>query len=258
LHEIIDSLPPTGHGKSRTAVQLADCDFYHHMIFPGGEQQAGHWDLRPCVDDYLGHLDYSGKKVIEIGPASGFLTFALEARGATVTGIELSRDYVGDVVPLPGRDPAAERRDREALVARVINSFWYGHGRMGSHASVYYGDARELPDDLGTFDIGLLGAVLLHSRDPAGMLISCANRVTENIVIVDGWHDWMEGEINPALRFVPEPHGRNNHTWWQISPKYLEHLLAVLGFKVDAVHRFKATHLGAKTYQLYSLVAHRK
>jgi hypothetical protein len=156
------------------------------MSLPGGEQHAGHWDLRACVDDYLGHLGYSGKKVIEIGPASGFLTFAMEARGATVTGIELSRDYIGDVVPLPGRDPVAEQKNRETLVSRTINSFWYSHERMGSRASVYYGDARQLPDDLGTFNIGLLGAVLLHSRDPASIVISCAMRATENIVIVDG------------------------------------------------------------------------
>jgi hypothetical protein len=67
----------------------------------------------------------------------------------------------------------------------------------------------------------------------------------------------MEGETNPMLRFVPQPGLRNNYTWWQISPKFLERLLAVLGFKVDAVHRFEATHLGDKTYQLYSLVASR-
>jgi hypothetical protein len=124
--------------------------------------------------------------VIEIGPASGFLTFEMERRGAPVTAVELSKDYVGDIVPLADQDPDEERARREEIVARTINSFWYGHERTKSSASVYYGDSRYLPNTIGSFDIGVLGAVMLHSRDPAGMLISCANHVTDQLVIVDG------------------------------------------------------------------------
>ena len=250
------NLPPTGYGKGRTGLRVEDCFFYHHLMLPNGEEQPGVWDLRSCVDDYLGRIDYAGKRVLEIGPASGFLTFAMEERGARVTGVELSEDYVGDIVPLGDRDPAIERKEREALVNRVINSFWYGHERTGSRADIFYGDARLLPQEIGTFDIGLIGAVLLHSRDPTSIIMSCANRVTEHIVVVDAWHDWMDTEPNPILRFVPDGGGRNNHTWWQISPKYLERVLGILGFKFTALHRFEATHLG-KVYPLYSLVARR-
>jgi hypothetical protein len=67
----------------------------------------------------------------------------------------------------------------------------------------------------------------------------------------------MKHETNPSIRFVPTAGARNNHTWWQMSPRYFEQLLTIIGFKVDALYRFEATHMGAKPYQLYSLVAHR-
>jgi 16S rRNA A1518/A1519 N6-dimethyltransferase RsmA/KsgA/DIM1 with predicted DNA glycosylase/AP lyase activity len=34
------------------------------------------------VDDYLGHVELRGKRILEIGPASGFLTVEMEKRGA--------------------------------------------------------------------------------------------------------------------------------------------------------------------------------
>jgi O-methyltransferase len=248
---------PTGFFEPRKSVRLEDCEFYHHIAYPNGEEHTGHWDLRGCVEDYLGRLDYSGSKVIEIGPASGYLTFAMEARGANVTAVELSNDYVGDIVPLPGRDPTREEYNRKQLVDRVIKSFWYGHERMNSRATVYYGNARCLPDDIGIFDIGLLGAVMLHSRDPFGMLIACANRVKQRIVIVDAWHEWMERN-EPFLRFVPERANRNNnHTWWQISPSSLAQLLGILEFEVETIYRFVGLRSGTHPYPLYSLVARR-
>jgi predicted nicotinamide N-methyase len=42
------------------------------------------------VDPYLGNFDFVGKRVLDVGAASGFLTFEMEKRGAEVvaqTGI---------------------------------------------------------------------------------------------------------------------------------------------------------------------------
>ena len=56
---------------------------------PGGGKIIGLWDLRQTVDDYLGRIDFAGKRVLEIGPASGFLTIEMERRGADVVAVEL-------------------------------------------------------------------------------------------------------------------------------------------------------------------------
>ena len=68
---------------------LADCDFYHSMISPWVGKIIGLWDLRQTVDDYLGRIDFAGKRVLEIGPASGFLAIEMERRGADVVAVEL-------------------------------------------------------------------------------------------------------------------------------------------------------------------------
>ena len=88
--------PPQGIG-------LADCDFYHSMIIPGVGEIIGLWDLRQTVDDYLGRIDFAGKRVLEIGPASGFLTIEMERRGADVVAVELREGVGWDFVPFPGR-----------------------------------------------------------------------------------------------------------------------------------------------------------
>jgi hypothetical protein len=69
--------PPDG-------VKFEDCDFYHTVEIPGRGVVHGQWDLRKHVDDYLGGYCFVGKRVLEIGPASGFLTFEMERRGADV------------------------------------------------------------------------------------------------------------------------------------------------------------------------------
>ncbi len=71
-------------------ISLEDCYFYHVMDIPGlSEPTKGNWDLRKGVDEYLGHLDFNNKTVLELGPASGFLTFHIEKNGGKVTSIDL-------------------------------------------------------------------------------------------------------------------------------------------------------------------------
>jgi hypothetical protein len=41
-----------------------DCAFYHVIDLPGVGTTDGGWDLRGRVDDYLGHVDFAGKRVL--------------------------------------------------------------------------------------------------------------------------------------------------------------------------------------------------
>ncbi len=215
----------------------------------------GDWDLRQRVDVNLGFTDFSGRRVLEIGPASGFFTFAMEARGAEVTAIELCADYVGDIVPHIGVDMATARAERQALLDKILNSFWYGYERHRSRARVYYGDARRLPDFGHPFEIGLLSATLPHSTDALGVLMGVAQRVTARIVIVDAWKPWMQDEDAPVIRLVPDSFNRNPHTWWEFSPKFFASALGIAGFEIVATHRFDGLLRGTHPYPLYTVVA---
>src|SRR5690349_578991 len=76
-----------------------ECDWYHTVDIPGHGLIRGGWDLRDCVDDYLGRQQFAGCSVIEIGPASGFLTTMMEKRGASVTAVDTPLDTVWEFVP---------------------------------------------------------------------------------------------------------------------------------------------------------------
>ena len=82
------------------SISLEDCKFYHVQDIPGlSEPQKGSFDLRKGVNEYLGHVDFKNKTVLELGPASGFLTFHIEKMGGDVTSIELDyKKYGQDIV----------------------------------------------------------------------------------------------------------------------------------------------------------------
>ena len=50
---------------------VEECNFYHSTDIPGTGLVEGQWDLRAGFDEYLGGYDFSGKRVLEIGPATG-------------------------------------------------------------------------------------------------------------------------------------------------------------------------------------------
>ena len=153
------------HSASSAPTSLEECFFYHSMEIPGLGLVRGQWDLRSNVDVYLGQVDFDGQRVLEIGPASGFLTFFMEHSGAQVVGCELSVGDHWDLVPFAGADPAAHVETRNDLMRALHNGFWYAHRAHRSKAGVTYGSVYDLSSDLGDFDIAVLGAVLLHLRD---------------------------------------------------------------------------------------------
>ena len=72
-----------------------ECSFYHHMDLPGPKEVGRGWDLRKTVDDYLGNFDFRGKRALDVGTASGFLTFEIEKRGAEVVSFDMASSATG-------------------------------------------------------------------------------------------------------------------------------------------------------------------
>jgi len=122
-------------------VELGDCSFYHIMELPGVGLTSGWWDLRDGVDEYLGHVPLRGARVLEIGPASGFLTVEMEKRGAHVVAVEITDEHGWDLVPFPPSILTDGMRAQQAAGMRMLkNSFWLTHRLYRSRAQVFYGD----------------------------------------------------------------------------------------------------------------------
>jgi hypothetical protein len=107
----------------RDVTRLDECLFYHKMDIPGYGTVEGDWDLRGREKAYLGNVDLAGKRVLEIGPANGQLTFAMERMGADVIAYDLSEDDEWDVVPYAGTDIKEYHRSRRKNLLTVNNGF---------------------------------------------------------------------------------------------------------------------------------------
>jgi hypothetical protein len=131
------------------------CDFYHVVDLPEGTTTDGFWDLREKADEYLGDIELSGKRVIEIGPASGFLSFHMERQGARVAAIEPPIELLWDLVPQANINLSEVRHSFGTHLARVRNSFWYLHTYYGSNVECYEIEAYHIPPQPVQLDIGV-------------------------------------------------------------------------------------------------------
>ena len=219
-----------GLAASRSGIGLDDCDFYHSMSLPTGEEIVGPWDLRGGEHAYVGGVEVAGRRVLEFGPASGYLTFWMEQAGASVVAFEAGFDRSVDVLPAAGADVAGTRAALMTYVDRIQNSWWYARGAFASSAQIAYGDIYALPGDIGAFDIALFGSILLHLRDPFGAIAEAARVTTEAIVVTDVLRgDSIDIDAPATLEFAPV--GVTNLSgWWAVSPSAVARMLQVLGF----------------------------
>jgi SAM-dependent methyltransferase len=181
----MNTAPQTPFAAPIDVTDIAECYFYHTMDVPGHGVLTGEWDLRGGVDDYLGHEDVAGKRVLEIGTASGFLCFEMERRGADVVAYDLSAAQSWDIVPYAGLDLAQELAQRRDHITRLNKSWWFNHRALGSRANVVYGTVYAIPASIGPIDLCTFGAILLHVRDPFLALQNAAALRPSTIVVTE-------------------------------------------------------------------------
>jgi SAM-dependent methyltransferase len=247
-----------GHGASnmptnvcpyavpRRGLKLSECQFYHTMDIPEvGEVRGfdgGNWDLRPSIDDFLGGIDFNGKRVLEVGPASGFLTFEMERRGGNIVSVEIPSDHRYDIVPY-----ANMRTDWQKAIENVwpllTNGYWFAHEKFKSNAQVVYASAYDIENrDLGSFDISLMSNMLLHNRDPLKIMQNCARLTASTVIVIDLIDPVLEDCELPLLKFQPNPDAQAGHEdwnqWWRLSTRFVRDVLTVVGFRHFELTRF--------------------
>jgi SAM-dependent methyltransferase len=190
---------------------------------------CGEWDLRGNTQHYLGDVELKGRSVLEIGPASGYLSFYMEDQGAHVTCLEPSMAHLWDIVPFEGFDTVRWRQEFTNSIEMVRNSFWYVHQQKKSRVRMVEGDPYALPEALGVFDVSLLACVLLHCRSPFDILRNVAAHTRRTVIVTE--------QHNPALGndalcgLLPHRHATPQvHTWWQFTPQFFISILGLLGF----------------------------
>jgi hypothetical protein len=257
-----DVAAATGTGvyaPKREIEDIADCYFYHVLDIPGHGVVGNEWDLRGREEEYLGKVNFNGKRVLELGTASGYLCRYMEGRGADVVGFDLAEDVAWDVVPFAQMDVERFTEEMKTHVERLKNGWWFCHRVFGSKAKVVYGNIYNIPKQIGPVDISTFGSILLHLRNPFVALQNALRLTKETVVVTDlylqgagtvqqklwprKWLDAFRRTVTgrmrttsplaelPVLLFVPDWRNPCPDTWWYLSPQAVVKFLGVLGFE---------------------------
>jgi SAM-dependent methyltransferase len=220
------------YATPRTIDRAEDCYFYHKMNIPGVGDVGETWDLSSSIDNYLGQFEYGGKRVLDVGTASGYLTFEMEKRGAEVVSFDIANGSMLDLVPYVDiQDNMEEVRQRfHNLTERLKNAYWFAHQRVGSKARVYYGDVYDLPGKLGAFDVAVFGMILSHLRDPFQALYSASRLARETIIVTNQMWECAD----PFGTFIPSLENGESAVWWGPSRALVTRMLSILGFEVQS------------------------
>jgi SAM-dependent methyltransferase len=211
-----------------------ECQFYHTLELPVSGVQRGQWDLRGRFEDYTLAMPMKGKTMLDVGTASGFLTFEAEKRGARVVSVDAASAARWERLPfaqnLPYIDRAAWDTHANHHLDAVKRSYWLAHRELGSEARVFYGDAYDIPDSLGIFDVVVVGQILVHLRDVIRAMTSITRRCGNTLIIAEG----MDLSEEPISRFYGRAHNpERDHSFWRHSVGLFRELLAMLGFRLD-------------------------
>jgi SAM-dependent methyltransferase len=251
-------LPNELFAAPRRIESPGECLFYHTLDIPGHGTIPGFWDIRGNEAQYLGNVLFKGKRVLEVGPASGQLSFFMERQGAEVVSVEAADESdwelywdVYDEVPDDLLYEEAVARDG---LERIKNSYWFGHRVFNSNARVHYGNAAALPSELGTFDASVIACALLHNKHPLRILESCARVTRETMIIVEPVREYQTSQT--PIEFLQTGENRWWETWWGFSPKYFVSLLRTMGFPYSRVSFHTQIGFGEPN-DLFTVVASR-
>lgn len=253
------------YAAPRRIDDLNECFFYHAMDLPGYGSVPGVWDLRGHESQYLGNVNLSAQRVLEIGPASGHLAFFMERAGAEVVSVEAAEDYPWefgwDISERAPEALAPQLAAHRAMMQRLRNSYWLAHRVLASQAKVHYGSAYAIPADLGRFDVSVIGCVLLHNKQPLRILENCARLTNDTIVIVEVFRKGQLAQTpaqlgpSPAVDLASLKQGWW-HTWWSFSPVFFVDALRSMGFADSRVTFHQQICNGAAT-DLFTVIAKR-
>ena len=132
------------YAHPRTVKDVNECLFYHSLEIHGLGPINGLWNLIGRLDDYIGGVDVKGRRVLDVGCASGFLSFEMEKRGAEVVSFDAESARDMDRLPFAKSLYSTNRKRWEdefnEIIDSVKRSYWFAYERIRSNAKVFYGD----------------------------------------------------------------------------------------------------------------------
>ncbi len=238
----------------------SECHFYHTTDLPGIGVQKGEWDLRGSFEDYVGGVSFSGKRVLDVGCGSGFLSFSAEKQGASeVVSFDMDDSKRQHFLPfyqkLHYTDPERFQAEHNKWIQRWRNAYWLTHRLSDSNAKVIYGDVYDIPRSAGQFDVVLVCSILEHLSDPIRALASIGHVARSELVITT---PALETDEKIARFFGDAGRPEVDYVWWIYSTGIYRHVLKMLGFEIVRItkghYKFE---LGSELEERTTIVAQR-
>lgn len=223
--------PLTPGERADVRRQLDELLWYHTIDVAPGVSTLGGYDIRHALP-LMPFPDVEGKRCLDIGTWDGFYAFEMERRGAEeVVALDVPDmsevDYPPDArasdvdLSLPG---VQSRPAGFQLLHRLLES------KVKWHPGNVYDVDR---GDLGTFDLVVIGSLLVHLRDPVRALDAVRRVVRGQLLVADYVHTPLA--LWPSRRPLFELRGQGtDFQWWLASDQGLRHLLHVGGFQIEA------------------------
>lgn len=247
------------YASPRFVDDLSNCYFYHEMDIPGFGTVEGSWKLKDRMADYLGNFNFDGKRVLDVGCASGALSFYMESQGADVVSFDMDKSGDWDLVPFVKWEYRRHiAKERKKVSDSLNNSYWLAHRMLKSNAKVVYGSVYDVPEAIGPVDVSVYGSILLHLRDPFLALQSGLNLTQETVIV----EETLRGEPfipmdEPYIGFLPDAKTTEpKDTWWDIRPEWVVRVLGVFGFEDTKVTFHKQNYEG-RQLDCYTVVGNR-
>ncbi len=253
------------YAEPKIVTDINQCYFYQAVDIPGYGYVPGEWDLREGINEYLGNVNFKGKKVLDVGTAIGYICFYVEKQGAEVIAFDVNEDFLMDYIPFAHYNYVQYALDNKRNIAKMNNSFWYCHRIFNSKAKMVYGTVYAFPEEIGPVDISMFGCILLHLRDPFQALQNVL-RLTKETVIITLPHpstyfppNYLINYEAPLMIFMPEYHGPEKTdlcTWWAFTPEIIREFISLLGFEhTEITHHFQ--RFQNQQINLYTIVGYR-
>jgi len=216
---------------------ISRCYFYHTTDLPGLGTQQGEWDLRGQFSQYVGDVSFPGKRVLDIGCGSGFLSFSAEQAGASaVVSFDMDDARRQHWLPFHKKlvysSPEEFYPQHNKWIERWRNAYWLSHRLKNSQAKVIYGDVYDIPLIAGRFDVVLVCSILEHLADPIRALASVAKVAASELIITTPMID----SDDRIARFEGDAARPDvDYVWWTYARGVYAHVLRMLGFEIQTI-----------------------
>ncbi len=215
--------------------------YWYHAVDLGNDLVTpGDYDFRAQIDSFGFPADLTGKRVLDVGSATGYFAFEFERRGAQVVSVELPSLDKWDVLSAERegivRDIAAEHRastPEEAYDRHLDGPFLFCHNQLRSKVKRCYSSVYDLTlAKVGgeKFDLVYAGDILMHLFSPLKALDVLSGLCRGSLVLTI--ETPFPGPADqPLIAFRGLLNGTEGRTWWMPNRACAEHFLKRLGFE---------------------------